>query len=355
MNYGAVVQIRKAGVLTLIVAALLSIWLGAAQPLNGTSVPGTSAAGILNASANAGSLSTFSTALGNAGMVGSLENSGIVTIGQSSYYIFAPTDVAFANYMGLGNLMANQTDLRRVMSYHVAWSNVPLDLRTTKSLRTLEGENLTLVSSNIGLTVNGARVSGSVRYDHGTIYLIDKVLLPKSTAGPAGTSVLDAINSLGDAKKLASYLQSAGFIDRLNGQGVPGITGMQALAEGPFTVLAPSDAAFGKLPASISSAIGGSNQANLRTLLSYHVISNATMATFNSTGINSTSGLNYATMEGSSVVVDSSFGQVNGAKVLKARRYGNGVVYEIDQVLIPIRLSLGSMTARSAATAAGGR
>jgi uncharacterized surface protein with fasciclin (FAS1) repeats len=346
---------RKASVLSLIVAALLSIGLGAAQPPNGTSVPGTSAASILNASANAGSLSTFSTALGNAGIVGSLENSGIVAIGQSSYYLFAPTDAAFANYTSLGILMANQTDLRRVLSYHMAWSNVPLDLNTTKSLRTLEGENLTLSASNSGLTVNGARVLRSVSYDQGTIYLIDKVLLPKSTTDPAGMSVLDAVNSLGDAKKFASYLQSAGFVDRLNGQGVPGITGMQALSDGPFTVFAPSDAAFGKLSASISSAIVGSNQANLRTLMSYHVINNATMVSFNSTGTNNTGGVNYATLEGSSIVVDNSFGQVNGAKVLKARRYGNGVVYEIDQVLVPIRLSLGSMTVGSAATTAGRR
>jgi uncharacterized surface protein with fasciclin (FAS1) repeats len=130
---------------------------------------------------------------------------------------------------------------------------------------------------------------------------------------------------------------------------------MQALSDGPFTVFVPSDAAFGKLSASISSAIGGSNQANLRTLMSYHVISNATTVAFNRTGTNNTGDVNYATLEGSSIVVDNSFGQVNGAKVLKARRYGNGVVYEIDQVLVPIRLSLGSMTVGSAATTAGRR
>jgi uncharacterized surface protein with fasciclin (FAS1) repeats len=250
--------------------------------------------------------------------------------------------------------MANQTDLRRVLSYHMSWSDAPLDLNTTKSIRTLEGENLALSASSSGLTVNGARVLRSVSYGQGTIYLIDNVLLPKSTTGPAGMSVLDAINSLGDAKKFASNLQSAGFVDRLNGQVVPGITGMKALSEGPFTVFVPGDAAFGKLSASISSAIGGSNQANLRTLLSYHVINNATTVDFNSTGTN-TGGVNYATLEGSSIVVDNSFGQVNGAKVLKARRYGNGVIYEIDQVLVPIRISLGSMAAGSTATTAGSR
>jgi uncharacterized surface protein with fasciclin (FAS1) repeats len=110
------------------------------------------------------------------------------------------------------------------------------------------------------------------------------------------------------------------------------VQGIGALAEGPFTIFAPSDDAFAKVPAAAMSALTG-NKDDLRALLSYHIVSSDSAV--NRTRLNSAK-----TLEGSSQAVDFKAGIVGGAKIIGAKRYANGIIYEIDQVLMPMKLSI---------------
>jgi uncharacterized surface protein with fasciclin (FAS1) repeats len=284
--------------------------------------------GILDVSRDL-NLSTFSSALESAGLAGTLDNEGVLVIGDGSFVVFAPSDEAFSNVtdVDINSIMANQTEAKQVLGYHVVWNDGLFEnVSQVSSVETLQGENLTLENNN-GLTVNGARVLQSREYDNGTVYVIDSVLLPESRAA---MGVLEAADKLGNLTKFTAAIQSAGFVDRLNGQGLLGIGD---LAEGPFTIFAPNDAAFNQVPQSVMDPIN-KQQSLMRTLLSYHMIDAKALANLTDMG-------SVRTLEGDSMAVDSSMKLVGGANVLGSTRYDNGIIYEIDQVLIPVRLSLG--------------
>lgn len=309
--------------LLILAAALLSAGLATAAG------SATASNGILDES-KALNLTTFSTAVQNANMSETLNNQGVLIIGNGSFIVFAPSDAAFAALApgDLSNLMENQTDLKRVLSYHVVWNDGTLgNLSSLSSVETLEGENLSLNSTG-GLKVNGANVLQVKNYDNGTIYVIDKVLMPKQKG--AGMSFVDAANKLKDIKTFAGDIQSAGLVDNLNGQG---LFGLGAIGGGPYTIFAPSDAAFSKVPAATMKSIS-SNKDNMMTLLSYHIVESRAV-------LNNTNASSVKTLDGSSLAIDTKAGIVGGAKVLKSKRYSNGIIYEIDQVLIPLKLSIG--------------
>jgi transforming growth factor-beta-induced protein len=283
--------------------------------------------GIMEASKEVVSLSNFSAALQQTGLADTLNNKGILVFGNLSYLVFAPNDAAFAN-MTIIDLKANETDLKRVVRYHIVCGSCnPGDLTNGTSLQTLQGENLS-VTTNEGLTINGGKVLKTKKYDNGTIYVIEKVLIPKSTTG-SGMGVIEAAKAMG-LNKFAEAVQNASFADRLNGQGVLGIGALAK--EGPFTIFAPSDQALANVPPAVTSAIMGKND-SLRTLLSYHVVDRIS-------AVNRTKIDNVKTLEGTSQAIDTKEGIVGGARILKAQRYDNGIIYEIDQVLIPMKLSM---------------
>ncbi len=103
--------------------------------------------------------------------------------------------------------------------------------------------------------------------------------------------------------------------------------------EGPFTVFAPSDDAFAKLPAgTVEELVKPENKAKLAAILTYHVMAGKVMAA-------DVSGkkLEPATVNGQALHVDGTHGvTVNGAKVVTADiACTNGVIHVIDTVLMP--------------------
>ncbi len=312
----------KLSLLTLLLTVSLSFGFAAAQNNE------TAKYGILEASNELG-LNTFSSALESTGLAGTLDNEGVLVLGDGSFAVFAPSDEAFSNMtdVDISSIMENQTEAKRVLSYHVVWNDGLFEnISQVSSLETLQGENLTL--ENNGMIVNGARVQQIKEYDNGTIYVIDSVLMPK---GKTAMGVVEAANDLGDLTKFTAAIKSAGFVDRLNGQGLLGIGD---LAEGPFTIFAPNDAAFNQVPKATMDPIN-KQPGLMRTLLSYHIVEAKALANLTDMG-------SVKTLEGDSLAVDSSMGLVGGANVLGSKRYDNGIIYEIDQVLIPVRLSMGT-------------
>jgi uncharacterized surface protein with fasciclin (FAS1) repeats len=134
---------------------------------------------------------------------------------------------------------------------------------------------------------------------------------------PAAKDIVDTAVAAGNFKTLAKALEAAGLIETLKGAG-------------PFTVFAPTDEAFAKLPAGTLDALL-KDKAKLIAVLTYHVVPGKVMAA-------DVVKLKEAkTVQGQSIKIDTSAGvKVDGANVIKTDiACSNGVIHVIDSVILP--------------------
>lgn len=132
--------------------------------------------------------------------------------------------------------------------------------------------------------------------------------------------IVDTAVAAGSFKTLAAALQAAGLVDTLKGKG-------------PFTVFAPTDEAFAKLPkGTVEDLLKPENKAKLTAILTYHVVPGAVMAA------QVTSLKEAKTVNGQSLKISVKDGgvSVDNAKVVKTDiRTSNGVIHVIDAVVLP--------------------
>ena len=128
--------------------------------------------------------------------------------------------------------------------------------------------------------------------------------------------IVDTAVAAGNFKTLAAALTAAGLIDTLKGKG-------------PFTVFAPTDAAFAKIPKADLDALL-KDKAKLTAVLTYHVVPGKVMAANVKAG-------KVKTVQGSEITVATAGGvTVDGAKVSATDIVAdNGVIHVIDTVIIP--------------------
>lgn len=132
--------------------------------------------------------------------------------------------------------------------------------------------------------------------------------------------IVDTAVSAGQFNTLVAAVQAAGLVETLK-------------SDGPFTVFAPTDAAFAKLPAgTVESLLKPENKDQLISVLTYHVVSGKIM----SADIAGTTAM-VPTVQGSKVSVNATNGvMVDAAKVVSADiETSNGVIHVIDTVLLP--------------------
>jgi uncharacterized surface protein with fasciclin (FAS1) repeats len=132
--------------------------------------------------------------------------------------------------------------------------------------------------------------------------------------------IVDTAISAGSFKTLVAAVKAADLVSTLKGKG-------------PFTVFAPTDAAFAKLPAgTLDSLLKPENKAKLVAILTYHVVPGKVMAS----DIAGKS-LKVASVQGSKISVEAHSGvMVDKAKVVKADvEASNGVIHVIDTVIMP--------------------
>lgn len=138
----------------------------------------------------------------------------------------------------------------------------------------------------------------------------------------AEKDIVDTAVSAGSFQTLVTAVKAADLVETLKGAG-------------PFTVLAPTDEAFKKLPAgTVESLLKPENKAKLAAILKYHVIPAKAMAA----DVVKLDGKKVKTVQGSEVAVTVKDGtvNVNGAKVVKTDIVAsNGVIHVIDQVILP--------------------
>jgi uncharacterized surface protein with fasciclin (FAS1) repeats len=143
------------------------------------------------------------------------------------------------------------------------------------------------------------------------------------SAGPAMAAEKDIVDTAVDAGSfttLVAAVQAAGLVETLKG-------------DGPFTVFAPTDAAFAALPeGTVESLLLPENKDKLVAVLTYHVVPGKVMST-DIAG----QALEVATVQGSTVAIDATNGvTIDGATVTAADiEASNGVIHVIDAVILP--------------------
>ena len=128
--------------------------------------------------------------------------------------------------------------------------------------------------------------------------------------------IVDTALAAGNFKTLVTALKAAGLVDTLKGPG-------------PFTVFAPTDDAFAKIPkADLDKLLA--NKTKLKSVLTYHVVPGKVMAADIKPGM-------IKSVQGAQLIVSTTNGaMVNNAKVVTADVVAdNGVIHAIDTVLMP--------------------
>ena len=143
------------------------------------------------------------------------------------------------------------------------------------------------------------------------------VALPATAGNYANDDIVDTAVAAGSFETLVAAVQAAGLVDTLKG-------------DGPFTVFAPTDEAFAKLPEGTVEALLQDKE-KLSAILTYHVVAGKKMAS-DVVGAQSID-----TVQGGSLSVDTTDGvKVGGASVVQTDiKTSNGVIHVIDTVLLP--------------------
>ncbi|HET9625395.1 MAG TPA: fasciclin domain-containing protein [Kofleriaceae bacterium] len=144
------------------------------------------------------------------------------------------------------------------------------------------------------------------------------LFVPSVSRADAPKDIVDTAVAAGNFKTLAKALTEAGLVDTLKGKG-------------PFTVFAPTDEAFAKLPKATLDALLKDKQ-KLTAVLTYHVVAGKVMAA------DAAKLTSAKTVNGQSLTIKAANGSVkiDGATVVKADIVAsNGVIHVIDSVLLP--------------------
>ena len=147
--------------------------------------------------------------------------------------------------------------------------------------------------------------------------------LPLSLSAVAAKAgdIVDTAVSAGQFQTLVAAVQAAGLVDTLKG-------------EGPFTVFAPTDEAFAKLPeGTVETLLKPENKDQLVAVLTYHVVPGKVMYSDVQGKI-----VNAPTVQGSTAKVDGTYAgpMIDNAKIVQADiETSNGVIHVIDQVILP--------------------
>lgn len=276
--------------------------------LGGASLPAAwgGAKDLVDTASAAGNFRTLVTAVKTAGLVDTLR-------GEGPFTVFAPTDEAFAKLPkgALDKLLANPDALKAVLLQHVVAGKVTAaDVVKLTSAKTVLGQTVAIDATN-GVTVSGAKVTATdVMASNGVIHVIDTVILPAN-------DIIESARSAGNFKTLLKALDAAGLTDVLR-------------TEGPFTVFAPTDEAFAKLPPAALDALLA-DKGRLAEVLKYHVVAGKVTAA-DAARLSSAK-----TLQGGELTIAAHKGvMIDNARVTAADVAAtNGVIHVIDTVLLP--------------------
>ena len=278
---------------------------------------------IVDTAVKAGSFNTLAAALEAADLVKTIKNANSLTV-------FAPTDEAFAK-LPAGTVETllkpeNKDQLIAILTYHVVEGRVRAqEVAGLRTAETLNGQRVHISVEDGRIQLNESNViSADVRASNGIIHVIDEVLIPETKNIP------EIAQEARTFKTLITALQEAELVEPL-------------LGKGPFTVLAPTDKAFGALPdGTVASLLKPENRAELQRILTYHVIEGRLYTD------DFLRNRTYKTLAGAKVKLSFADGtfRANGSTVISSDiDAANGVIHVIDAVLLPETMSTASSAA----------
>ncbi|WP_128547556.1 fasciclin domain-containing protein [Larkinella soli] len=252
--------------------------------------------------------------------------------------IFAPNDAAFraagfADAAAVNALTAAQ--LTPILQYHVLPSTVTSSALPSGS-NTAVQSNLSVSGTAVplyvtknagGVFVNGAKVvAADVAVSNGVMHVIDQVLMPPPTANGGGlVAVVAADTSLSLLATAATRVAA----------GNPALTAVLT-GTSPYTVFAPTNAAFRAAGFATAAAINAAPIATLTNVLANHVVAGRIFSSDLTNGDVTAYGTGKLTVSTANGVTVKSPGITTAAAVTKANILAtNGVVHKIDRVLLP--------------------
>ncbi|XP_052792976.1 transforming growth factor-beta-induced protein ig-h3-like [Mya arenaria] len=242
--------------------------------------------------------------------------------GTGPFTVFAPSNTAFLrSHVSLTSLKSDPAALAQLLKLHVVSGKLMLnDLKVNeKTLTALSGETIRVnyYMYYNRVTVDGAYINSPNHVaSNGVVHMIDHLMLP-----PNG-SIPDILASTPELSTLNAAIQAAGL--------------GPALAEGPFTLFAPTNAAFNSLGNATVQALLADTEL-LKSILLYHVI-HGTLYTrgMHSGSLNTLEAVDREHLLASSSSVSTGTPSVDRQRITKRDvSASNGVIHEISHVLIP--------------------
>jgi len=293
--------------------------------------------------------------------------------GDGPFTIFAPNNGAFDKIPAnvLDSILADTELLTSILTYHVVSGEAlsSADLAEAGTAATVNGAELAFALDGESLTINGDEavvVCADVAVGNGIVHIIDSVLQPpsddlsgggSSSSTPSSGPDITAVATPGDGphgplcaslptdgegsltgmaddpaataaannpelSTLVAAVQAAGLVDTLNG-------------EGPFTIFAPSNAAFAEIPAADLEAILADTD-QLTSILGFHVISGESLSASDLAAAGTATSLQGGELT-FTVEADGSLSINDGAATVVCSNItvGNATVHIIDSVLVP--------------------
>merc|ERR1712187_108318 len=249
------------------------------------------------------------------------------------FTVFAPTNEGFAALPAgtVDTLLKpeNKAQLVDILTYHVLPAAVKsTDLKVFQSVKTVEGKNLHVLrlgdQVRVGASLSDADRKKVIAADNmasnGVVHIIDGALLPPTSLGDSKPNIVELAQSVDDLSTLVAAVVAGDLAETLS-------------SPGPFTVFAPTNEAFGALPAgTLDTLLKPENKDQLVDILTYHVLPAQVLSTdLEPKQI-------VKTVEGKDLLVTIYEGDVyaNKAKVVGADNLAsNGVAHIIDGVLLP--------------------
>jgi transforming growth factor-beta-induced protein len=231
--------------------------------------------------------------------------------GDGPYTVFAPTDQAFAKLPEgkLDALLDDPDKLRAILQYHIVPGRLKAaDVVRLSKAKTSLGQQLPIDLSQ-GVRIKDANlVEMDMMAANGVIHVIDKVLMPEN-------DLIEAARQEGSLKTLLKAIEAADLGDVLHGKG-------------PYTLFAPTDEAFEKLPEGRLEDLLNHPE-ELKDVLAYHLVAGGLKEA------DLAKPTEAETMQGEKIRIQTEDGiLVNDAKVVKTDVDAtNGVIHTIDTVL----------------------
>jgi transforming growth factor-beta-induced protein len=277
--------------------------------------PTTDPASIAELAADQDNLTTLVAALEAAGLDATLADE------NATFTVFAPADAAFDAY-DVDFLVGNTDLLSEVLQFHVVQGAAALagDLSDGDTFTTVQGDDITVSIRDGSVFVNGAQVTtADVEASNGVVHIIDDVLLTNRTAGER-LLVTNATESLYNA------IDQAGLADAFNDP------------NNEWTTFAPNNAAFG------AADLSGFSDTEVQAILQYHTLDGITDSAALLQLLADNGGeVSVATNQGEEITfreeADGSISLNGGQATLDLenldQRASNGIIHQIDGVLVP--------------------